>query len=167
MSYYDIKRDTKAVNAGGFFCQVCCVGKPSSEASSDPRYCLACFEFLMDEAAQLTAGKRPRWMPKRPRIDPIAAQKAIRVSEQGEQVGGAVQDALLATQDSTEPCDIITDEVRVGYEDGEVILSQERATPVARGRKRQELPEDRISELAARPCTCWTTSTERFEDGPP
>ena len=63
--YFDIRRDREIINAGGFFCRVCLVGKPASEISPDPRYCSGCYDFLLKEAAMLprTKRKRPEWIP--------------------------------------------------------------------------------------------------------
>lgn len=43
---FDIKKDIEIVNAGGFFCQGCIVGRPASEQSPDPRYCKSCYEII-------------------------------------------------------------------------------------------------------------------------
>ena len=62
--YFSIKRDMETVRAGGFFCQGCLVGKPLDDQSSDPRYCLSCYEFLLDEAVLLSPNRgKPSWVP--------------------------------------------------------------------------------------------------------
>lgn len=53
MNYFDAKRDSSIINAGGFFCSGCLVGKPQSEASPDPRYCQVCYQFLLKDAVDL------------------------------------------------------------------------------------------------------------------
>lgn len=63
---FDIARDVAIVNFGGFFCKACLVGKPKEEQSTDPRYCNACFDFLVEEAKFLQPGKHPQWVPARP-----------------------------------------------------------------------------------------------------
>lgn len=47
--YFDIKRDAEIINAGGFFCQACTVGKTQSESSPDPRYCRKCYKEINKE----------------------------------------------------------------------------------------------------------------------
>jgi len=36
---FDIVRDLKTIEDGGFFCQACLVGKDKAAISPDPRYC--------------------------------------------------------------------------------------------------------------------------------
>lgn len=64
MMKFDIVRDLEIVNAGGFFCKACCVGKPTTEQSPDPRYCQGCYDYLLKEAEYLSAGKKPGWVPR-------------------------------------------------------------------------------------------------------
>jgi hypothetical protein len=60
-----------------FFCKACLVDKPLTEQSRDPRYCLDCFGFLVEEAARLANGSRPAWVP-RPILDvPIKPQQPL------------------------------------------------------------------------------------------
>ena len=49
-NYFDIKGDLEVINASGFFCHACVVGKPAEEQSPDPRYCFGCYELLLKEA---------------------------------------------------------------------------------------------------------------------
>lgn len=149
-SYFSSARDAEVIVVGGFYCRCCLVSKPASEQSADQRYCQSCYDVLISEAAMLPSSHRPWWVPKR------AVEKTTRVSETGEQVGGETSDAIPATQVTRGPCDIIP----VGHKDGEVILSQEKAAPVARGRKRQELLEARILELAAKGLTTRAIARE-------
>ena len=46
MNYFDAKGDGSIINAGGFFCSACLMGKAQSGASPDPRYCQVCYQFL-------------------------------------------------------------------------------------------------------------------------
>jgi len=64
---FNIKRDISIVNNGGFFCEACLVGKAPEEQSIDPRYCQSCYDFLMEEAKQVTRWKTPEWVPVVPR----------------------------------------------------------------------------------------------------
>ncbi len=45
---FDIARDIKVIEDGGFFCQGCIVGKKKTEISPDPRYCQDCYDFLRE-----------------------------------------------------------------------------------------------------------------------
>jgi hypothetical protein len=45
---FDIKKDLAVIEAGGFFCAACIVGKPAAEQSSDPRYCQNCYEIIQN-----------------------------------------------------------------------------------------------------------------------
>jgi hypothetical protein len=69
--YFNSARDRVTIDAGGFFCQGCLVGKPASEQSPDPRYCQDCYDFLLEEAALLFASgdkHHPRWIPIKPSL---------------------------------------------------------------------------------------------------
>ncbi len=70
----DATRDRAIVEAGGFFCCACLVGKPAAEVSSDGHYCQGCFDFLTAEAARLPERKRPAWVPRAGRA-PIPAYR--------------------------------------------------------------------------------------------
>ena len=64
--YFDIERDRQIINAGGFFCEACLVGKPADDMSPDPRYCQGCYEFFLKEAETLAASgnkHKPIWIP--------------------------------------------------------------------------------------------------------
>ena len=43
---FDIVRDIKVIEDGGFFCQACLADKEKAAISSDPRYCQDCFDVL-------------------------------------------------------------------------------------------------------------------------
>lgn len=62
-SYFSAVRDREVIEAGGFFCQACLVGKPLDDRSADPRYCLGCYEFLRDEAKLERRTKKASWTP--------------------------------------------------------------------------------------------------------
>ncbi len=62
--YFDSERDKDIIEAGGFFCLACAVGKPADDQSPDPRYCQGCYDFLLKEAEMLPSNKRPKWIPK-------------------------------------------------------------------------------------------------------
>jgi hypothetical protein len=47
--HFDVKQDIAIINAGGFFCHACLVGKPAKDQSPDPRYCTYCCKFLLEE----------------------------------------------------------------------------------------------------------------------
>ncbi len=53
---FDIRRDIAICNAGGFFCGACLTGKPVSERSRNPRYCLTCYESMRQERARASLG---------------------------------------------------------------------------------------------------------------
>ena len=87
--YFDSKEDIQIINAGGFFCQACLVGKPAAEQSPDPRYCQGCYEFLLGEAKMLTDRHHHDWIPmtpeKAPEANKIAKQSVVVVGE-GSQI---------------------------------------------------------------------------------
>ena len=61
--YFSSARDRDVEAADGFWCRSCLISKEIGEQSQDQRYCSGCFEFLLNEAALLTSGKRPEWVP--------------------------------------------------------------------------------------------------------
>jgi len=87
-NYFDIKGDLEIINAAGFFCHACVVGKPASEQSPDPRYCQNCYEFLLKEVELLPASKRPKWIPKAQRVGsksiPVPTGRGINYVPFGE-----------------------------------------------------------------------------------
>ena len=62
-NYFSAARDRAIIEAGGFWCHACLVGKLASEQSPDPRYCQGCYEFLLKEAELLGRVKKPSWAP--------------------------------------------------------------------------------------------------------
>jgi len=45
---FDIVRDIKTTEDGGFFCEGCLVGKDRAVVSPDPRYCQDCYDVLRE-----------------------------------------------------------------------------------------------------------------------
>lgn len=67
---FDINRDIEIVNAGGFFCKACSIGKPAGDVSPDPRYCKGCYKILVKEVELIPPNQHRRWMPKCPSDTP-------------------------------------------------------------------------------------------------
>ena len=82
MNYFNVKNDSKVVEAGDFFCESCLIGKPQDDQSQDLRYCQGCFDFLLQEADMLPATKRPKWIPKirRGKTIPVAGHHVVNMS---------------------------------------------------------------------------------------
>lgn len=122
--YFDIKRDSAIINAGGFFCQACLVGKPQTESSPDRRYCQGCYDFLLKEATMLQGAKRkpPGWVPKKPEAAQVPQDMRI----------------IMSTLKS------IKSEVDT------IPLSSPRAKAAKRGPKPHRLPEELIKQLAGK-----------------
>lgn len=55
---------SELMTASTFWCETHLAARPLSEQSPDPRYCQACYAYLLQEAATLPPGKRPAWVPK-------------------------------------------------------------------------------------------------------
>ncbi len=121
--YFDVKHDTEIINAGGFFCQACLVGKPAVEISPDPRYCQTCYDFLLKEA-EMDSGRRDGdWKPKK------ATKQTAQVSED---VCG-----IMSTLESKKiEVDIIHPPDAIYRPSGK------------RGPKHKRLPEDLIKQLS-------------------
>ncbi len=62
--YFNIAEDIKIIEAGGFFCQACVVGKDKASISSDPRYCQDCFDVLREAMETDTRWSHSASMPK-------------------------------------------------------------------------------------------------------
>lgn len=122
--YFDSKRDTEIINAGGFFCHACLVGKQAAEQSLDPRYCRGCYDFLVREAEMLPENKRPVWIPKHQKIAP---KKQYQIPRHGEGIMSTLERQKFEV-------DIIQPTV---------------ASRVSgkRGPKHRQLPEDLIRQL--------------------
>jgi len=61
---FDIGRDIKVIEDGGFFCQACLVGKDKATMSPDPRYCQDCYDVLREAMETDTRWSRSASMPK-------------------------------------------------------------------------------------------------------
>ncbi len=61
---FDIVRDIKTVEGGGFFCQACLVGKDKATMSPDPRYCQDCFDVLREAMKTDTRWSHSTSIPK-------------------------------------------------------------------------------------------------------
>ena len=122
---FSSKRDREVIDAGGFFCHACLVGKPASDQSTDPRYCQDCAGFLLAEAEDLPANKRGRWMPRSPKkgkekLSPVSIQQGINMATVNDK---KTEVAIIPPQ---------TSEVTRGR----------------RGPKQKDLPVDVITRLA-------------------
>ena len=82
---YNIKRDKQIIEAGGFFCHACLVGKPVTEQSPDVHYCPDCYKSLLKEAALLSG--QPKWCP-RAKISP---EKPVKVSQHTDLIMSTVE----------------------------------------------------------------------------
>ena len=122
--YFSSEHDKAIIDAGGFFCEACSVGKPAGEMSPDPRYCQGCYEFLLKEVELLPASKRPKWIPKAQRV----GSKSIPVPQDEVLIMSTVK------RKKTE-VDIIPPAVSA-------------RTPPKRGPKHKPLPEDLVKQWA-------------------
>ena len=123
--YFDIKEDIQIINAGGFFCQACLVGKPAQEQSSDPRYCQGCYEFLLKEAEMDTRRGGGDWKPVNP------YKKAKNVGEKSAQVSPFMRRIMSTLNDKISEVDIIQ-------------LSVAARASGKRGPKHKALPQELI-----------------------
>lgn len=123
--YFDSQREKAIIEGGGFFCEACCIGKPSGEQSPDERYCLACYEFLLKEAELDTSRRTASWKPVIPH-------------KQGDKkVKGAAQ--------VSEDIRVIMSTVKGKKSEVNIIHPAVTARPVAkRGPKHRDLPDDLI-----------------------
>lgn len=48
-NYFSIKRDHEVIDAGGFYCCSCLVGRPLDDRSPDLRYCQGCYDIMAAE----------------------------------------------------------------------------------------------------------------------
>lgn len=92
-------RDRAIIEAGGFFCEACLVGKPLDDVSPNPRYCLGCYEVLSAEAKLLGRGKKPSWLPvvdhsRRVRALPAQQEPVAKLCDKGKQPLGIMQHAV-------------------------------------------------------------------------
>ena len=61
---FDIVRDLKTIEDGGFFCQGCLVGKDRAAMSPDPRYCQDCYDVLREAMETDARWSHSASMPK-------------------------------------------------------------------------------------------------------
>lgn len=123
--YFDSKRDSAIITAGGFFCHACIVGKPADDMSSDSRYCIQCFEYLTAEAGRLgvsrDTGKKPDWVP----VD--ATQGSPEVTQGDSEARHKKADSTLVLP----------------------TLTQNSQSTEKRGRKPLDVATDKVLDLAA------------------
>ena len=130
---FAMNRDREVIEASGFWCEACLVGKSASDQSPDQRYCQGCYEFLLKEAEILAGHAKKDWIPRKPtatRGKTIAKTTADKVPSIPQDAGG-----IMST---------------VEHKKSEVDIIQP-VTPVTigkRGPKFTELPEDLIKQLA-------------------
>jgi len=140
--YFDVKQDIQIINAGGFFCQACLVGKPAQEQSPDPRYCQGCYVFLLKEAATESSRRFADWKPRK------SPKEAAQVSQDMR--------TIMSTLD---------------YQKSQVDIIQSsvgKVTRAKRGPKHRDLPGDLIRRLAAESMGSKAIATKlRKEQGIP
>ena len=120
--YFDTKRDIEIINAVGFFCQACLVGKPASEISPDSRYCWFCYEFLLKEAEMDASRRGGDWKPQEADTMPAQVSQDVRT--------------IMST-------------VKSNKTEVDIIKPRDASkAPGRRGPKHQPLPEDMIILLA-------------------
>lgn len=91
--YFSSDRDRTIIEARGFFCKACLVGKLASEQSPDPRYCQGCYEFLSAEVKLLGRGKKPSRVPvvghyRRYEALPVSKEPVAKLSDKGKDTIG-------------------------------------------------------------------------------
>ena len=77
--YFSIKRDRQIINAGGFFCQACLVGKASSNQSPDPCYCQGCYDFLLKEVTGNSSRRSANWKPRKLPKEAAQVSQGMRI----------------------------------------------------------------------------------------
>ncbi|MFC2024460.1 helix-turn-helix domain-containing protein [Chloroflexota bacterium] len=130
---FDTKLDISIIHAGGFFCHACLIDKSAEELSPDPRYCLGCYNFLVEEAKMSTRRCNVGWKPI------VTSAGFIQGREQGEKIAQVSPDVrtIMSTLESKKSeVDIIQP----------VVISKEIRK---RGPKPRSLPEDFIRQLAS------------------
>jgi hypothetical protein len=58
---FNSDRDKEVIDAGGFFCQACSVGKPASEKSPDLKYCQDCCYGVIEDEKHKPRGESWYW----------------------------------------------------------------------------------------------------------
>jgi hypothetical protein len=63
---FDIKRDNELIAVGShFWCEGHMTARPIDDQSPDPRYCLVCYDFLLQEAKIVIGHKKAAWAPRK------------------------------------------------------------------------------------------------------
>lgn len=99
--------------------------KSAAGASPDPRYCQACYDFLLGEAERLPENKHPAWIPKKAKT---GHQKSIQVSG-----------------------DVVLNMSTLNSKKSEVDIIQPSVAKVTRGKrgpKQKPLPQELIKQWA-------------------
>lgn len=86
--YFSATRDREVIEAGGFFCTACLMGKPASDQSADPRYCQGCYEFLLEEAELYNSRRNTAWHPEK------ADKKAAHIPRDMRTIMATVKDKI-------------------------------------------------------------------------
>jgi len=121
--YFDIKRDKQFP----YFCHACLIGK--SEMSQDNRYCPSCYDFLLKEVELDTSWRTPAWKP----ILHSTASKSEGIETAGVSQGIRT---IMAT-------------VNGGKSEVAKIEARIPQRTETRGRKRRQLPEELMRQLAS------------------
>lgn len=124
--YFSIKQDSGIVATGSFWCSACLCGKPLDDQSPDPRYCLGCYDFLLEEA-RLYGASKPSWIPKAKEPE-IMGEKSIKVS-------GDMRTIMSTVNDKKTKVDIIPSQTS-------------KVTHGKRGPKHRDLPLELVKQLA-------------------
>jgi hypothetical protein len=135
VGYFDIRKDIEICNNGGFFCQACLVGRPSSEQSPDPQYCQSCYGFLLNEASLLPSSQKPAWKPVLNLKD--TAYKPFLEGEKPLPIQTPLQNTKEVLVHSKS-------EQTQAYQN----LTQGRPKPSVGGRPRKDIPVDLIHRLS-------------------
>ena len=88
-SLFSATKDREVVEASGFLCQSCLVGKSLDDQSPDPRYCQFCFEILLEEVKETPIRGRQGWQPvsKRPVALPAKQGVVLQHPTKGKVLG--------------------------------------------------------------------------------
>lgn len=143
--YFNLERDSKIIKAGGFFCNACLTGKPTSGRSPDLHYCQGCYDVLLKEVNMLIASDkrhRPSWIPTKPSSK---ASQGEKVSADIQRVGSAIMSTL--NEGKSDPSTV------------------RKVTYNKRGPKLTELPDDLIRELAGQGLGSKAITTKLAKQG--
>ena len=75
--YFSATRDREVIDGGGFFCLGCLICKLPDDISLDPRYCINCYEVLVQEAELAPAGAKMTWRPAPKRGEALPVVKGV------------------------------------------------------------------------------------------